>query len=70
MNDLPFCLAYLDWCRDIKKIKTYTDTQDRTLVREFYYSEYWNQKPINGIDFALCFDDLTAELFGTAKGVV
>ena len=68
ITEQPFHLAYLDWCRDIRKIRSYKETQNRNLVREFYYSEYWKEKPINGIDFALCFDDLTAKLCRSSGG--
>lgn len=48
-----FLFDFLEWCEDIKGIKTVKETQNRDLIREFYFSEYWNQKPVNGIDYAM-----------------
>lgn len=50
----PFPLAYLDWCKNVKKIKTLAETENRELVVEFYNSQYWNRKEITGIDLAIC----------------
>jgi hypothetical protein len=49
----PFPLAYLDWCKKIKKVKDIKETERRDWVYEFYKSEDWREKDVNGIDFAV-----------------
>lgn len=52
-SDLPFPLAYLDWCRS-RGIKTLKDTEDKKLVDLFYY-EVWKPqgKEVNGVEYAI-----------------
>lgn len=52
-RELPFPLAYLDWCR-AKGIKTLKDTENKKLVDLFYY-EVWEPqgKTVNGMEYAM-----------------
>lgn len=52
-NDMPFPLAYLDWCKTAKGAKTMKETENRSWIAEFYSSPSWNCQPINGIDYAI-----------------
>lgn len=52
-NSIPFPLAYLDWCKKVKKAKTVKETENRLWIKEFYYSDDWKEKPVNGIDYAI-----------------
>lgn len=52
-RELPFPLAYLDWCKKWKKVKSITDTERKDWIREFYYSEEWGQKGITSLDLII-----------------
>lgn len=53
-ENLPFSLAYLDWCRDTKGIKNIKETENSYLVKQFYL-EVWEKtgKPVNGIEYGI-----------------
>lgn len=53
MTKTPFALAYLDWCKANKDVKTVKETENRDWVREFYHSPAWGRKPITGVDYAI-----------------
>lgn len=52
-SELPFPLAYLDWCK-ARGIKTLKDTENKELVDLFYY-EVWEPqgKRVNGIEYGI-----------------
>lgn len=52
-NNAPFPLAYLDWCKKVKEAKSIQQTQNRAWIREFYYSDEWGKKDVNGVDYAI-----------------
>lgn len=52
-EQLPFPLAYLDWVKQNKPVTDISQTERRDWIREFYESESWNQKPVNGFDLAV-----------------
>ncbi len=35
-KNVPFPLAYLDWCKTTKRIKTLKETENHTMVMEFW----------------------------------
>ena len=49
----PFPLAYLDWCKEVKKVKTIEETERRDWIIEFYCSDQWNEKPITTLDIVV-----------------
>lgn len=51
--DNPFPLAYLDWCKEVKKANTVEETERRDWIIEFYESEEWNCKPITTLDIII-----------------
>lgn len=48
-----FPLDYLDWCKENKGVKKIEETERFDWICEFYYSDAWNRKPINGMDIYL-----------------
>lgn len=50
-NKLPFALAYLDWCKEVKRGHCVKDAERKDWIREFYYSSSWREKPV-------CISDL------------
>ena len=53
MNEAPFPLAYLDWCKKEKNVKSVEETERRDWVSEFYMSDEWGRKDITFVDLAI-----------------
>lgn len=53
IDDLPFPLAYLDWCKK-KGVKTVKETENIKMVHQFYI-EVWEPqgKEVNGLEYAI-----------------
>ena len=57
----PFPLAYLDWCRETKNVKSVKETERRDWIYEFYKSPKWGEKAISGIDLAIAMGKMKGE---------